>query len=99
MTERPWHTALVLALTGTREDLGTQEQPDPDVVLTHIAGRPIGHHAVPDDLMDQLPAAQFAAVLAELRRRRQVAQGPPPGPRVLDAHDRRLNADRPPHWG
>lgn len=98
--DAPWHTALVAALTGERrDDLGLQAEPDMDVVLDTVGDRPLGHHAVPDDLMERLPAARFAAVLVELRRRRAVGRAPAPGPRRLDADDRRLLADRPPHWG
>ncbi|GAA1720979.1 hypothetical protein [Propioniferax innocua] len=98
--DAPWHIALVAALTGERrDDLGLQTEPDMDVVLDMVGDQPLGHHAVPDDLMEQLPAARFAAVLVELRRRRAVGRVPAPGPRSLDADDRRLLADRPPHWG
>lgn len=97
--ELPWHTALVLALTGVREELGVQNEPDVDAVVDHVTGRTIGHHALPADLLDQLPPARFAALLVEVRRRLSVATPPRPGRRPLDRHDRDLLADRPPHWG
>lgn len=96
----PWHEALVLALTGERRtDLGRQEVPDIDAVLALIGDRTLGHHALPADLAQELPPARFAAVVVEIRKRRAISHAPAPGPHTWDADDRRLMADRPPHWG
>lgn len=106
-----WHAALAYALIGQELDLGHQAVPDledlvaelsaagfsPDRVRSLAAHR----HAVPEELMTGISYAQFAAVLPELRAK--VGAGskvvPPSTRRALDADERRLMADRPPHWG
>lgn len=70
-----------------------------DELVALLGDRRLGHHGVPADLLAQLPAAQFAAFVVEVRKRRAISHAPAPGPRRLDAGDRRLMADRPPHWG
>ncbi len=68
------------------------------------AARAAGHrwpHPLPADLAERVPAAQFAAVLAEITEAwrlvptvRRVRHREPPGP-----EDRRLLRDLPPHFG
>jgi len=96
-----WHEALVFAVTGERRpDLGRQEQPDLDVVVDALRGRPRGAHPVPDDLRSGIGAAQLAAVLTELRRRlAAVGSRPVVAERAPDAAERRLLAEVPPHHG
>jgi hypothetical protein len=98
---RTWHQALVFAVTGERRpELGRQEQPDLDVVVDALDGRPRGAHPVPADLRSGIGPAHLAAVLTELRRRlattgsKQVL-----AERAPDAAERRLLAEVPPHHG
>ncbi len=96
-----WHEALVYAVTGQRHpELGRQERPDLDVVAALLRGARTGAHVVPPDLRRGIGAAQLAAVLVELRRR-VAASGPQAvlAERALDAAERRLLADVPPHHG
>ncbi len=111
MTAQPgWHAALGFALTGEWLDLPPVERPDPEVLLAQLAeagwsgARLIEAarqpHQVPTDVVAGLGAAQFWAVLVDVRRR--VGAGsevrPPAAARPLTADERRLTADRPPHW-
>ncbi|WP_425308251.1 hypothetical protein AADG42_05665 [Ammonicoccus fulvus] len=111
MTARPgWHTALGFALTGEWLELPPAELPDPETLLAQLAdagwsGERLAEaarqsHQVPADVVATLGAAQFWAVLVDLRRR-VGATGevrPPAMTRPLTADERRLAADRPPHW-
>jgi hypothetical protein len=96
-----WHQALVFAVTGERRpELGRQEQPDLDVVVDALGGRPRGAHPVPADLTSGIGAAQLAAVLVELRRRLAAAGSRPVlAERAPDEAERRLLAEVPPHHG
>ena len=98
---RTWHQALVFAVTGERRpELGKQEQPDLDVVVHALAGRPRGAHLVPADLRSGIGAAHLAAVLTELRGRLAAAGSRPVlAERAPDAAERRLLAEVPPHHG
>ena len=107
MDQRAWHQALAYAVTGQRRpELGYQAQPDLAELSLRLgeladadvlAAGPL--HRVPDDLMRGLGPAQFRAALTELRA---ALSRPPAGPvvasRPLTAEERRLDADRPPHY-
>ena len=111
--EPTWHQALAYAVTGRRLDgLGHQRQPDlPRLVedLERLAARgeidrswsvEAADHLVPTELMDGIGAAQFWAVLDDLRRVLGVADPGSPAvtvDRPLTAEENRLVADRPPH--
>lgn len=109
-----WHQALAYAVTGRRlDELGRQRQPDvPQLIreLEELAGRDgldpgwsfEGHeYLVPAELMDGIGAAQFWAVLGELRRALGTGEpgssAPVTADRPLTAAEARLVADRPPH--
>ncbi|GAB3622942.1 hypothetical protein GCM10027418_10240 [Mariniluteicoccus endophyticus] len=101
-----WHSALAYAVTGKRIDLGDQERPDLDVLVAALAERGLAadglRRAVPADLMQGLSYAQLAAAERALRERlgaTGVHAVRPSGRTRLDADERRLMADRPPHWG
>ncbi|GAB3711508.1 hypothetical protein GCM10028815_26900 [Mariniluteicoccus flavus] len=97
---------MAYALTGVEVDLGTQASPDVAVLAAELAARglrPDGRRrAIPAHLTAGLGFAQLAA--AERAARQElgvtglVAQAPS-GRTRLDADERRLMADRPPHWG
>ena len=56
-------------------------------------------HDVPEDLMRGLGPAQFRAALTELRAAlAQPRTGPVIASRPLSTEERRLDADRPPHY-
>lgn len=106
MTQRTWHQALAYAVTGQRRpDLGYQAQPDLALLARRLGELADADaltrrfHRVPDDLMQDLGPAQFQAALTELRA---ALWGPTAGPvvtsRPLTAEERRLEADRPPHY-
>lgn len=105
-----WHAALGFALTGEWVDLPPAELPDPEALLAQLAdagwsGARLAEAArqprqVPADIVAALGAAQFWAMLVDLRRRvgatSEVRQ--PAASRPLTADERRLADDRPPHW-
>ena len=111
--EPTWHQALAYAVTGRRlEGLGRQRQPDlPRLVeeLEQLAtsgeidrswSLEAADHLVPTELMEGIGAAQFWAVLDDLRRALGVADPGSPAvtvDRPLTAEENRLVADRPPH--
>ena len=95
-----WHQALAYALTGERRaELGEQEEPDLEVVVAALAGRPLGAYAVPADLRAGIGAAQLAALVTQLRTRLAPRPRPVLADRAPDADERRLLADVPPHHG
>ena len=111
--EPAWHQALAYAVTGQRlEELGRQRQPDVARLadeLEQLAG-PGGidrswsveyaEQLVPAELMDGIGAAQFWAVLDDLRHVLGLADPGSPAvttDRPLTAEENRLSADRPPH--
>lgn len=96
-----WHQALVFAVTGERRpELGRQERPDLDVVVAAIGDRVRGAHPVPAELTQGIGPARLAAVVTELRTRLAAAGSRPVvAERELDAAERRLLADVPPHHG
>lgn len=113
MNDPAWHQALAYAVTGQRlDELGRQRRPDvarlaedlqrlatrSDVDLTwSVEG---ADHLVPADLIEGIGAAQFWAVLADLRRALGVAApgaSPVMADRPLTTDERRLVGDRPPH--
>lgn len=114
-----WHAAIAWALTGEPIDLGVQEAPDVDELVTQLAargwdaGRVSAHaheasaagawpHPIPDAVRSGLGAAQLSAALGRARDRYglTVLTVLPPSRRTsLDADERRLLADRPPHYG
>lgn len=111
MTGR-WHRALGFAVTGEELELPDHEVPQPAVLLTELAA--LGwsgerlraaarhDHQPPQELRAGLGAAQYAAALAELRRlvgATGATTRVSSGRTALGAEDRRLLADRPPHWG
>jgi hypothetical protein len=90
----------VLAISGERRpELAEQDAPDLDTVVAALAASPRGAHPVPADLLEGIGAAQFAAVLAELRTRLASQARPVLAERAPDADERRLLADVPPHHG
>lgn len=106
-----WHAVLGFALTGHWLDLSEVERPDPEALLVELdragwSGERLAEaarqfHAVPAEAVAALGAAQFWAVLVDLRRRVGAAGGAvrrPTPTRPLTADERRLAADRPPHW-
>lgn len=96
----PWHQALVYAVTGERRpDLGRQDRPDLDRVVSEIGDAPRGAHAVPVELTEGIGAAQLAAVLLALRERLPAAPRPVLVDRAPDAAERRLLDEVPPHHG
>lgn len=106
-----WHAALAYALTGEEVDVPAAAAPDPDRLLADLAaaGWPRERLAVaarrrrvlPPEVLSALGAARFAATVADLRKRLDaVGETRAPSPRrTLTADERRLLADRPPHWG
>lgn len=114
-----WHAAVGWALTGEELDLGTQDAPDLEVLVSdlarlgwdaprvrehaHAAASAAGWpHPVPDALRAGLGAAQLHAAVGRARARfgLEVLTVLPPSRRTrLDADERRLVADVPPHFG
>lgn len=110
-----WHTVLAFALTGEWLALpardGNAGAPDPDRLLADLAS--IGWsrarlaevaavpRVVPVERVRLLGPARYTAVLDDLRRRVLAGTGEVRrvSARPLDAEERRLAADRPPHWG
>lgn len=66
----------------------------------HAAGEP-WPHPVPEDLREDLGAAAFHAMVADAKARLGIDQPAslPLAHRPLDADERRLSADLPPHHG
>lgn len=111
--EPAWHQALAYAVTGQRLDgLGRQRQPDLRRLIEELerlaASGEIDRswsveaadHTVPAELVEGIGAAQFWAVLGDLRRTLGVADPGSPAvtvDRPLTAEENRLVADRPPH--
>lgn len=109
-----WHTLLAYALTGEwlvlPQDGGPESALDPDRLLAELAaigwsGARLARAAalqrtVPAQQVRVLGPARFSAVLAELRRRVLVGADDvrTVSARPMDADERRLAADRPPHW-
>jgi hypothetical protein len=106
-----WHAALAYALTGEWLPVRPAPTPDARTLLAEltalgwsgerlaVAAR--GGRQVPPELMAGLGAAQFWAVLAQLRR--EIGAGgavpqAPTGRTRLTVEEQRLRADRPPHW-
>ena len=109
-----WHQALAYALTGQcLPDLGRQRQPDVPSLAAELEQRAASRdidltwsaagsdYVVPPDLMEGIGAAQFWAVLGELRQALRVG---PPGSAAAVTADRpmtpeesRLLVERPPH--
>jgi len=109
-----WHQALAYAVTGQcLPDLGRQRQPDVPTLAAELEQRATSRdidlswsaadsdYLVPPDLMEGIGAAQFWAVLDELRRALRVAA---PGSaaavtadRPLTPEESRLLMERPPH--
>lgn len=107
---RGWHAVLGFALTGEWLDLTEVESPEPDALLAELAaagwsGVRLAEatrqpRQVPAGVVAALGAARFWAVLVDLRRR-VGAVGEvrlPAAARPLTVDERRLTADRPPHW-
>lgn len=107
----PWHSALAYALVGEEWELGLQVAPDPAEVLRAVTER--GYraedlvavartpHPVPQRLRQGMGAAQFQAALAQLRSLAHAdgLRASAPSRRTrLDAAERRLVEDVPPHW-
>lgn len=106
-----WHAALAYVLTGQRLPVTPAPSPEPAALLAELSA--LGWsgerltttatvaRAVPPELRAGLGAAQFWAVLAQLRAevgaRGTVAQAPSRRT-LLTAEERRLRAERPPHW-
>lgn len=98
--QRFWHQALAYALSGERRaELGKQYAPDLDVVAEALAGRALGRYSVPADLCEGIGPARLAALVTAV----QVRLAAPPllvlANRVLDADERRLLTEVPPHHG
>ena len=115
MSARPWHSALALALTGERLDLGKQERPDAAELVSELAARgwdrdriealarvaPVWPIPVEPADREGLGAAQWLAALREARRGLGLESliVRPRSPRgLLNADERRLLADVPPHY-
>ncbi len=107
---RPWHLALAYAVSGQRlEGLGTQSRPDPVALGAELTSRAAATELtlrrgavadIPADLRVGLGAAQLAAALAGLHRALALDSPRPMvvgADRPLDAEERRLSADVPPH--
>lgn len=101
-----WHAALAYAVSGRELDLGVQEAPDVPALAAELRARGVPVDAVrrpvPEPLRAGLGFAQLAAAEAALRERLGVTgqvAARPSGRARLDADERRLVADRPPHWG
>lgn len=110
----PWHAAIALALVGERLDLGTQERPDIPALLADLAAlgwdrdrivalahrTPLWPFPLTDADRAGLGSAQLHAAVREARRALGLeVQVRPRSPRtVLDADERRLLADVPPHY-
>lgn len=101
-----WHTALAFAVSGQELDLGVQEAPDVAALAAELVARGVAvdvtRRSVPERLRAGLGFAQLSAAEAALRERLGVTgatAGQPSGRTRLDAHERRLVAERPPHWG
>ncbi len=107
-----WHRVLGFALTGEELDLPDHDTPQPAVLLAELAG--LGwsgdrlreaarrNHQPTQQMRAGLGAAQYAAAMAEVRRllgATGAVSRVSSGRTGLDAADRRLLADRPPHWG
>lgn len=109
-----WHTMLAYALTGEWLVLpegagGAQHVPDPDRLLADLAGlgwsgaklaeSAATRRAVPVDRVRALGPARWTVVLEQMRRRVLAMEVRTATRRSMDADERRLAADRPPHWG
>lgn len=101
-----WHTALAYALTGREVDLGEQDAPDVPALVAQLRERGLEPDGRRRGVPAQLGAGLSYAQLAAAERAVRDALGAsgtvvrPPGRRTrLDADERRLSADRPPHWG
>lgn len=108
-----WHQALAYAVTGQRlEELGRQRQPDVSRLAAELEGLAgpggiergwsveVTDYSVPAELMEGIGAAQFWAVLGDLRQVLGLADPGSPAvttDRPLTAEENRLVADRPPH--
>lgn len=101
-----WHAALAYAVSGQELELGEQTAPDVAALAAELTRRGVAcdehRRTIPAHLRQGLSYAQLAAAEADLRARLGVSGFPK---RVADPQarpderDRRLMADRPPHWG
>lgn len=107
-----WQSALAYALTGEWLPIPESGEPNADVLVAELerigwtgprlveaARQP---RCLPDGWVRTLGPARYAAVLADLRVRLGVSGVPvraPGAARPLNPEERRLVADRPPHWG
>ncbi|WP_432558520.1 hypothetical protein [Granulicoccus sp. GXG6511] len=110
-----WHAVLAFALTGEwlrlPSDDGGGPAPDPDRLLAdlaavgwsgpRLAAAATARRTVPVEQVRALGAARFAAVVADLRARVLAgsAEVRSVSGRSLNIDERRLVAERPPHWG
>lgn len=115
MTRAPWATLLAFAVTKERCDLPATDAPDPALVLEELRGRGEDPRAraralrdsgepwpvpLPQDLRAQVPSfAQYTAALQQTVELLALDEPHLRATRPLDADERRLLADRPPHWG
>lgn len=99
-----WDRALAFCVTGIQVDLPVSEGPDPARVLAALQERGIERssqrHPIPGPLRTGLPAAQLAAAEQQIVRLAGLTVAPPSvrSARGPSEAERRLMADRPPHW-
>lgn len=99
-----WDRALAFCVTGVEVDLPPTPTPDPVRVLDELVARGVplsaSRHQIPALLRAGLPAAQLAAAEQALVRLAGLdgATAAVQATRRLNDAERRLAADRPPHW-